>query len=83
MSRKDDSKAKANDAIVTVNIDDFTRTRDNVSSSSFLFFSIFFHFLSAGFLVLRAQPSLLSSPSAAWNAPNSAPRARIPHVCLA
>jgi hypothetical protein len=29
MSRKDDSKAK--DAIVTVNIDDFTRTRDNVS----------------------------------------------------
>lgn len=29
MSRKDDSKAK--DAIVTVNIDDFTRTRDSVS----------------------------------------------------
>ncbi len=32
MSRKDDSKAK--DAIVTVNIDDFTRTRDSVSSFS-------------------------------------------------
>lgn len=30
MSRKEDSKAK--DAIVTVNIDDFTRTRDSVSS---------------------------------------------------
>lgn len=29
MSRKDESKAK--DAIVTVNIDDFTRTRDSVS----------------------------------------------------
>jgi hypothetical protein len=34
MSRKDESKAK--DAIVTVNIDDFTRTRDSVSLSLFL-----------------------------------------------
>jgi hypothetical protein len=33
MSRKEEAKAK--DAIVTVNIDDFTRTRDSVSSMKF------------------------------------------------
>lgn len=39
MSPKEDS-TKAKDGTVTVNIDEFTKTRDSVSVLSFLFFSL-------------------------------------------
>lgn len=40
MPPKEDS-TKAKDGTVTVNIDEFTKTRDSVSFLSFLFFSLF------------------------------------------
>ena len=39
MSHQEDSKA--NDAVISVNVNDFTKTRDNVSNGSFYFFFFF------------------------------------------